>query len=311
MVRRFSLYMVFFIIGIFLFMACNNKADQDGLTIGVMSSTDLLPYAIAQRNGYFENYGVNVTIQKFYSANDRDASFQTKTVDGTITDLTGAIIQRANGIDAVITSKEFGVFHVMTHDSTIHTMAGLKGKNVASSKNTVIDFVIDMALNSAGLTPDDIVRQEVNKIPIRLEMLRNYKTDATGLPEPFISIALEDGMKSVVSLNELGYNVTCMFFHQSVINEKKDLLKSFYQAYNEAVNYIHTHPRHEYTDVLIKDLGVPEHLVSKVLLPGYQKAALPTSRDINAVIQWLKEKSLIPADYQPDHLLNDTFLQED
>lgn len=302
--EKISFYLAFVVLCCGLLSCTAKKDKKDILTIGVMSSTDLLPYAIAQKNGYFEKWGVKVDIQKFYSANDRDASFQSKSIDGTITDLTGAIIQHAKGIDGVITSKEFGVFHILTNDNHAESMADLKRKTVASSRNTVIDFIIDMGLKASGLKSEDIVRQEVNKIPIRLEMLRNYKTDATGLPEPFISIAVNDGMKSIVSAEDLGYNVTCMFFRRSVIDEKSEQLKALYQAYNEAVDYIKTTERSEFKDILIKDLGVPEYLIDAVILPDYEKAALPLDRDIEAVSLWLKEKALIPSSYVPEHLID-------
>ncbi|MDR0371049.1 MAG: ABC transporter substrate-binding protein [Prevotellaceae bacterium] len=290
---------LFFVLSVFVivFSACGDRQAQSGLTIGVMSSTDLLPYAIARKKGFFDRHGVNVTIQKFYSANDRDAAFQSNSIDGTIIDLTGAIIQQANGIDLVVTSKEYGVFHILTNDTTIHSMSGLKGKELASSKNTVIDFVIDMALKSEGLSAKDIHRQEVNKIPVRLEMLRNHKTAATGLPEPFISIALKDGMRSIATVEELGYNVTCMVFHRNIANKKESQLKAMYAAYNEAVDYIRTHDRSDFYDILIEDLGTPEDLTEKILLPDYQKYSLPTEKDTEAVIKWLREAGLIPANY--------------
>jgi len=275
-----------------------------------MSSTDLLPYSIAKEKGFFDKYGVNVEIQKFYSANDRDAAFQTKSIDGTITDLTGAIIQKANGIDLKIISKEYGVFHVLAgRNAGISKLEEVKGKQVASSKNTVIDFVIDMALKSAGLQPEDIKRQEINKIPIRLEMLQNGQTDVTGLPEPFISIALKNGASSLIDIDELDYNITGMVFHTSVIEEKPEQIQLMYEAYNDAVEYIRNHDRNEYAEILTKYLGVPEELTETVLLPNYGKASQPNSGDIHAVTDWLKEKKLIPDTFVPNQLLTTQFVE--
>lgn len=290
------------------FSCKSKKEDQHILKIGVMSSTDLLPYAIAKKEGFFKKYGVEVQIEKFYSANDRDAAFQTGNIDGTITDLTGAIIQKANGIDLEITSKEYGVFHILAGKNTsIQTLKEIKNKHVASSKNTVIDFVIDLALESVELSPQDINRQEVNKIPIRLEMLRNGQTDATGLPEPFISIALKEGAKSLANIHDLGYNITCMVFQTSAIESKQKQIYAMYQAYNDAVDFMGFNKRTAYEEILITDLGVPEELVESIYLPEYEIVSLPANKDIEATIKWLKEKELIPADFTPDNLLNEKF----
>ncbi|MCD7971441.1 MAG: MetQ/NlpA family ABC transporter substrate-binding protein [Candidatus Azobacteroides sp.] len=286
-----------------------NKKD-DTLIIGVMSSADLLPYSIAQQNGLFEKNGIKVKIQKFYSANDRDAALQTGNIDGSIIDLTGTILQKANGIDLQITSKEYGVFHILAgKNSGIQTLQELKNRKIASSKNTVIDFITDLALESVGINPSEIHRQEINKIPIRLEMLQNGQTDATGLPEPFISIALQNGATSLANIQDLGYNATCMVFRTSIISEKQQQIQAMYKAYNEAVEFIHSSTRAEYKNILTKDLSVPENLTERIFLPDYEFASLPTGKDINITTKWLKEKNLIPENFESDVLVNNQFIE--
>ncbi len=71
------------------------KENNQQLTIGVMSSMDYLPLAVAEREGYFKQEGIDVKIEKFYSANERDAAFQSGNIDGTVIDYTGAILQKA------------------------------------------------------------------------------------------------------------------------------------------------------------------------------------------------------------------------
>ena len=98
-----------------LFTSSTSKSNKNGesdyqLNIGVMSSMDYLPLAIAQENGLFEKEGINVIIHKFYSANERDAAFQSSNLDGTILDYTGAAIQRAGGVNLKITSQCDGTF---------------------------------------------------------------------------------------------------------------------------------------------------------------------------------------------------------
>ena len=52
----------------------SKQENNDKLTIGVMASMDYLPLAVAQQRGYFADNNLEVIIQKFYSANDRDAA---------------------------------------------------------------------------------------------------------------------------------------------------------------------------------------------------------------------------------------------
>ena len=62
---------------IFVLCACGGRrqsTDAYILNFGVMSSLEYLPVAVAIGNGYFAEEGVEVKLQKFFSANDRDAA---------------------------------------------------------------------------------------------------------------------------------------------------------------------------------------------------------------------------------------------
>ncbi|NLA63284.1 MAG: ABC transporter substrate-binding protein, partial [Bacteroidales bacterium] len=211
-----------------LLLACTNKgnkaSDSDNntqLNIGVMSSMDYFPIAVAKEKGFFEQEGVSVTINKFYSANERDAAFQSRNLDGTILDYTGAAIQRAGGIDLKLTSQCNGSFVlVAAKESEINSVYDLKGKRLAVSRNTVIDFCTDWVLQEANIALSDVNKVEINKIPLRLEMLRNGRIDATMLPDPFVTIALEGGNRKVIDIKDMDLRVTGIVFHDDVIAEK-------------------------------------------------------------------------------------------
>jgi NitT/TauT family transport system substrate-binding protein len=292
-------------------VGCTNRgsknADKEGnsqLNIGVMSSMDYLPLAVAQENGFFEKEGISVTIHKFYSANERDAAFQSGNLDGTILDYTGAAIQRAGGINLKMTSQCDGSFVLVAgKESGVVSIQDLKDKRLAVSRNTVIDFCTDLVLQQANIAQDDVDKVEINKIPLRLEMLRNGKIDATMLPDPFATIALEGGNKNVIDINELDLRVTGIAFHDEVIAEKEEGLKSFYRAYNSAIALIKSQPLSAFESLLTTEIGFPAELVDKVQLPHYTMAQLPQPKDLERVEQWLKAKNLVPSDFEINTLI--------
>lgn len=292
-----------------LFISCTNKskktADNDNnLTIGVMSSMDYLPLAVAQEHGFFEKEGVNVTIHKFYSANERDAAFQSGNLDGTILDYTGAAIQRAGGVKLKVTSQCDGTFILIAgKDSEVKNIEDLKEKKLAVSRNTVIDFCTDLVLQKANIPLNEVDRVEINKIPLRLEMLRNGKIDATMLPDPFATIALQDGNKSIIDMQEMDVHVTGTAFHEEVIEQKKEVIKSFYRAYNQAINLINTQPSSNFHSLLITEIGFPADLVSSIHLPTYSMAQIPKDSDLEKVTEWLKSKDLISDDFDISSLI--------
>ncbi len=304
--------LLFAVLCLLLLISCKPvKKETTELRVGVMSSMDYVPLAVARENGLFDKYGVKVDIQKFYSANDRDAAFQSGNIDGTVIDYTGAILQKAGGVDLKITSACNATFCMMTGpQSGIIRIADLQGKKIAVSRHTVIDFCTEMALSATGLTSSDVEKQEVNKIPIRLEMMMKGQTDATALPDPFITIAAAKGAKTLVSMDDLGYVVTGFIFKADAIRQKDAEIKAFYQAYNEAVEYIQTHTVEDIRSVLVNDIGFPEDLVVSVRLPAYTPAAMPAEKDIQSTIDWLKEKGLIPAGFSGHDLMDNHYISQ-
>ena len=286
-----------------LFISCTNKSsktsnDTKVLNIGVMSSMDYLPLAVAQENGFFEKEGVNATIHKFFSANERDAAFQSGNLDGTILDYTGAAIQRAGGIKLKVVSQCDGTFVLIAgKNSEIKNIEDLKEKRLAVSRNTVIDFCTDLVLQIAGIPLDNIERMEINKIPLRLEMLRNGKIDATMLPDPFATIALHDDNRNIIDVRELNIRITGIAFHENVIEQKREAVESFYRAYNKAVSLINSEPSSNFHSLLVSEIGFPANLVSNIELPNYSMAQLPQESDLKKVEHWLKTKNLVSSEF--------------
>lgn len=293
----------------FLFAACISKGSkttisESHLNIGVMSSMDYFPLAVAQDNGLFEQEGVKVTIHKFYSANERDAAFQSGSLDGTILDYTGAAIQRSGGVELKVVSQCDGAFVLVAgKDSNINNIKDLNGKRLAVSRNTIIDFCTDLVLQEANLTPNDVDKVEINKIPLRLEMLRNGKVDATMLPDPFATIALQDNNINIVDIQEMDVHITGIAFHEEMIEQKKKAIESFYRAYNEAVAFINSQSASHFYPLLISEIGVPADIVSKIKLPNYSPAQVPEDADLKKVEQWLKSKSLVTSDFEINSLI--------
>lgn len=268
---------------------------------------DYLPLAVAEREGYFTKHGITVKIQKFLSANERDAAIQSGVVDGTVTDYTSAALVNAAGFKLKLTSKCQAPFYIVAgSDSGVNNLSELKGKKIAVSQNTVIDFCVDMALQSVGLNQNDVQKIEVNKIPLRLEMMRNNKIDATGLPNPFALIAKNDNCKLIASMDSLGYTVTGMAFTEKAIENKSENIKKMYAAYNDGAEYLRTHSIEDIKDILTKDLGFPQALIEQVEIPAYTEAKPLTisDSDLQAVIKWLTDRKLIDNSFNINELID-------
>lgn len=279
-----------------------------GLRIGAMSSMDYLPYVVACDRGIYDSLGVNVEIVKFFSANDRDAAFQSGNVDGTVIDLTGAVMQQAAGTDLKVVMKHDGVFTLVARSGAgIESVSGLKGRNIAVSRNTVIEYSTDKMLQQSGVDPASVVKTEVNKIPLRLEMLRSGQTDACILPDPFATMALADGGVSLGTTGDAGISVTATVLTGDALRNKAEAVSLLIEGYNLAVEYMRSHPVEQWRDIIVKDAGVPEALLPSVSLPEYMPASLPSAEDVRSTVQWLESKGLVSSDYDMSQLVDSTF----
>jgi NitT/TauT family transport system substrate-binding protein len=280
------------------------NTELQPIRLGAMSSMDYLPFVVAKKQGIYESLGLEVDIVKFFSANDRDAAFQAGHVDGTVIDYTGAALQQASGIGLGIVMKNDGYFCLIAgKESGIERIEQLKNKNIAVARNTVIEYTTDQILAQGDIALDEVNKPEINKIPIRLEMLQNGQIDASVLPDPFASMAVNNGHILVVTTRDLGISVTGTVFSTKALKEKNEEIKLLVKGYDQAVEYMYKHPRADWIHILIEDVGVPEKLAEKIVLPTFTLAALPSPEDIKRTVDWLAAKKLVPDTYISDTLV--------
>ena len=282
------------------------KKELQGVSIGVMPDIDSVPIIIAQEKGYFAEEGLKVDIQQFKSALDRDAALQSGNLDGAISDMLAVAFAKSGGFDVKVTSFTDGTYKLIAgKDEAATTPQELAGKDVAVSKNTIIEYVTDSITASQNMPADSINKVVIPQIPTRLEMLQNGKLAAATLPEPMGSIAIANGCKFITDSEELGINPGVMMFTATAVADKKEELKAFYRAYNEAVKYLNEHPQDEYMDLIIEKSGFPAAAKTALKLPKYREAGLPAEKDVTECLTWMNQKELIKNSYSYDDIVVD------
>ena len=282
------------------------KKELQGIAIGLMPDIDSVPIIIAEEKGYFAEEGLKVDIQKFKSAMDRDAALQSGNLDGAISDMLAVAFAKAGGFDVKVTSYTDGTYKLIAGkgDGDVKPQ-DLAGKDVAVSKNTIIEYVTDRIMASQNMPEDSINKVVIPQIPTRLEMLQSGKLAAATLPEPMGSIAIANGCRFVTDSEEMGVNPGVMMFTAKAVSDKKAELQAFYRAYNKAVNYLNEHPQDEYMDLVIEKSGFPDAAKAALKLPQYREAGLPAEKDVSECINWMVQKELIKQSYTYDELVLD------
>lgn len=281
-----------------------DKKENSMVVIGLMPDTDSLPFIIAREKGFFAEEGVEVRLQPFKSAMDRDAALQSGNLDGAVSDLLAAAFAKAGGFNVKVTSRTDGSYRLVTAPAEGNAdLLALRGKEIAVSKNTIIEYVTDRILSANQISEDSVKKVVIPQIPTRLELLQQGKLAAATLPEPMGSIAVHNGCHYLVSSNELGINPGIMLFTENAVKTKKDSLRAVYRAYNKAVRYLRETPRAEYIDLAVEKSGFPPAAREALALPDYQEARLPSEKDVAECMAWLKEKDLIGQPYAYQELV--------
>jgi NitT/TauT family transport system substrate-binding protein len=290
---------------------CGNKQSDKELqavTVGVMPDIDSVPIIIAQEKGYFAEEGLKVNIQQFKSAMDRDAALQSGNLDGAISDLLAVAFAKSGGFDVKVTAYTDGDYKLIAgKNENVASPKDLAGKDVAVSKNTIIEYVTDQISVSQSMKEDSINKVVIPQIPTRLEMLQNGKLAAATLPEPMGSIAVANGCKFITDSEQLGINPGVMMFTAKCVDNKKAELQAFYRAYNKAVKYLNEHPQDEYMDLIIEKSGFPAIAKTALKLPKYREAGLPQEKDVVDCMKWMNSKGLIKQEFSYKDLVVDLF----
>lgn len=125
-------------------------AEAVTISLGLLPSIDAIPFIIAHEQGFDQKHHVNLDIQTFKSAKDRDVAFQAGKVDGLSADLVAISIYNEAGLDVKITSTTTGEFDLLTGNDEVKEVKDLKGKTVILSKNTSTQYTVAMMLKQAA-----------------------------------------------------------------------------------------------------------------------------------------------------------------
>jgi NitT/TauT family transport system substrate-binding protein len=306
-----------------LIAGCTSTGSDEGTTeevktlrIGTLLIEDVVPFYIAEQEGYYEKEGIKVELIPFNSALERDSALMAGEIDGALSDPVGAILLDTGGGDVKITSlslgetPEEGVFAILAgSESDINSVDDLKGVEIAISSSTIIEYVTDRMLTEKGFSQDEIKKLEVKKMPIRLQMLNDNQVEAATLPEPLASIAASKGARIILKDSDFEESIsqTVIIFRRPVLEDNRDAVRRFFRAYGRAVEAINKEPD-RYRDLFMEKGRIPPFLADTYPIPRYP-APQPYGEDqYQEVMDWLVGKGLVEEPIPYSHMVDTNFL---
>jgi len=288
-------------IGLLLVSAgCAGGAEPDALRIGVLPILDALPMFVAEQQGAFDQYGVEVEFVSAASAAERDQLLQAGKIDGFITDLVALALYnreapRVSAVRYAMTpTPSFAQFRVMAaRESGISKPEDLVGVEIGISEGTVIEYVTDRMLEAEGLSPAEIETLAVPKIPERMALLRSGELDAATLPEPLGSLVMQDGAVVVVDdTHHTETSCSVYAFRREALERSPEAVRSFLRAVSQASEAINE-DKDRWSSLLTEENLVPEPLMGSYELPNYPRDETPSRAQFADAVAWLQETGRI------------------
>jgi len=266
------------------------SAQGADLKIGIMPAVDSAPIMLAEDKGYFSEEGLEISIDIYTNAVNRQTALQTNALDGAMTDLIAFVNNVNNGFPVKITTSTDGSFPILVSKDFEEKDAVLIGMMEVSVSN----FLTEQFLAEKY----KLNKTYIPAIPARLEMVKSGQLEMAIIPEPLASTGEMAGLEKRVYKNEYEYMPEAMIFTEKSLVEKDAQIAAFHRAYDKAVKDIQA-DENEAREILVKSLGLSETVKDLIALPEYHLSRVPSESYLNHVIDWVEKTdgSEIEIDY--------------
>jgi NitT/TauT family transport system substrate-binding protein len=295
--------------------ACAPAAKPVTLKIAVLPVLDALPMYVAQQEGLFEKHGVSVEFVPVASAPERDQLIAAGQADGMINEALSTALFNKEQVQVQIVryaraaTSDTALFSILASGkSEIDALEELKGVEIGISQGTVIDYLTDRLLQAEGFAPGDIRTIAVPRIPDRLNLLGTGELKAATLPEPAVSLALQQGARLILDdTAHPEYSFSTITFRKAIIDQSPEAIRGFLAAIEEATQLINADPT-KYGNLLVEQKVVPQPLASSFKVPTFVTAGVPTAEQWADMLAWAKDRGLLSQDVSYADSVNPSFL---
>lgn len=276
--------------------------DTVKLKMGLLPILDVLPFYVAEQEGFFEAAGLDVELIPVSSALERDQLLLAGEIDGMVNDLisTGIFNQDQPRIQIVAMARraydDSPQFRILAAPgSGISTAADLAGVPIAISENSVIHYIALRILENAGVNADDLMFVPEPNIPVRFQLLMEGALQAACLPDPLAQAAIEGGAILVAddtALVEQEFSQSVLSFRTQVIEDEPEAVQAFVDVWMMAAEAINGDPD-AYRDLWLEKTNVPDRVKDTYVLPPFPIYAITGEEAWNDTIEWLLAEDII------------------
>jgi NitT/TauT family transport system substrate-binding protein len=258
---------------------------------------DIIAYA-AEQEGIYKAHGLSVEVVSFRSEVEKDNAMLTGNLDGVIEGSYGAVNlnkdqETSKLVGHSLMSRMFNV--IVSPASGITTPAGLKGKEIATSTGTIMDYALDNLLVAQGLSIKDVTLTNVPNMPLRLEMMSQGKIPAALFTSPLSDQAVANGNILLLDDSKNLLGGPGLIFSTQALKDKPEAIQRYIDSWQEAVKAINANPE-KFRSLIVTGAKVPDAIAATYQIPVFPQLGLPSEADLNKIIIWMKAQGLVTQD---------------
>ena len=286
------------------------ELEKTTFNLGHLNSTAHLLGFVAKEEGYFKEEGLDVTLTLFSSAAELSTGLESDKLDVAFIGSVPSITFQSKGHDLTI----FGGAMTNGHGYVIKPqfvegldkwdVSILKGRNVASVKNSVQDAELQILLKDKGIE----IGEGEDKVNIvyfdsqkdAYNALQNDSIDAVSAYSPYTSLAESQGYKIVYRCSEepLLENQPCcrQVASTAALSQYPNSYKAFERALIKAYKFTQENQEQTIKDVK-KYIDIEENLIKTELYGGYGTSVPDPDKQGTVALK----KSIVELGYTEDY----------
>jgi NitT/TauT family transport system substrate-binding protein len=281
-----------------------SPGSGETVTVGTMITEDFLPMWVAEQEEIFAQEDVRVELMTFQSAQELSTALAAGEIDMAMTDPMVAAALTQGGTEVTMEwvtlgeTAQQGRFGIMASpESGVKSLKDLAGKPIGVGSNTILEYVMDKLMEQEGIPTDQVLKEEIRKIPVRYEMMTSNQVAAAALPASLLYLGEQTGMVLVAD-DTTGANLS-----QSVMVARRDFaatdagaqaLGRIQAGWDKAVALLAADPS-AYRALLVEKASLPAPVAESYPVSSYPLAKKPTNEMIDPILAWMLEKGYLDA----------------
>ncbi|NLG86603.1 MAG: aliphatic sulfonate ABC transporter substrate-binding protein [Firmicutes bacterium] len=274
-----------------------------------------VPSIVAKRQQMFEQAfaqdGIDFKYHNLVAGPEQTEALAAGSLDfASVLGGTSALLARAQGVDLKVIAnysmspQGFGL--IVPQNSSIQTLADLKGKKVATAKGTIAHQLLVAALDKAGLTDKDVDFLHMS-LPDAAAAVQSGQLDGAVVGEPLLSKAIASGNARLLTDGQGLINAQIVVAVRSEFAAKyPELVRRYLVTQQAAVDYVTEHQEQALAMTAEENNMDIEEV--KAIFPKYDFSLDLDDKAIEEMkktTEFLKETGLMKADVDTEKLIQD------